>query len=86
MSMSGKSMNGKWAGGSEISVNGQNVFITMGSRPSATGLMLANDPQVVKVQFPGDSRTYVGTLINDDQIQWCSTGDLWNDNVWGRES
>ena len=76
-------IEGKW-GESVITVNaGKQVTITMGSRPNGNGIVLFSEPDVISVNFP-DDRTYIGTLINDKQIQWCGLGDLRIDNVWNR--
>jgi len=45
--------------------------------------IISQNPDVILVNFP-DDRTYIGTLINDNQIQWCGLGSLGTNNVWNR--
>ncbi|GEM_PF-4997036 len=77
------SIAGKW-GASVITVNAnKQVSVTMGSRPNGEGTIISQNPDVILVNFP-DDRTYIGTLINDNQIQWCGLGSLGTNNVWNR--
>jgi len=74
---------GKWAA-SEITVDVEKqVTVTMGSRPNGKGIVLCENPDVILVNFP-DDRMYVGTMINDKQIQWSGVGELRDNNVWNR--
>lgn len=59
------------------------VKVTMGARPDGHGIVLSENPYVILVKFP-DDRDYVGTLINNNQIQWCGLGGLTANNVWNR--
>ena len=77
------SIQGKW-GDSEITINQEKqVTVTMGARPNGTGVQLCANPDVILVNFP-DDKMYVGTLVNEKELQWCRLGQLWTNNVWKR--
>lgn len=76
------SIAGKW-GESVITVKDKQVTITMGSRPNGNGIYISENPEVVYINFP-DDRAYIGTLINEHQIQWCGIGSFKDNNVWNR--
>ncbi|NET64020.1 MAG: hypothetical protein F6K63_06220 [Moorea sp. SIO1G6] len=80
------SIAGTWGqseGQSEITVEDMQVTITMGTRPNGRGVVICSDPDVIRVNFP-DDRVYIGTLINQNQIQWAGIGTLNANNVWTR--
>ena len=80
------SIEGKWVNGGVITIDKSNKQVTakdMGSRPNGTGVLLCENPDVVLINFP-DDRPYTGTLINQNQIQWCGLGTLRDKNVWNR--
>lgn len=84
MNMKDMNIEGKWNGENVITVkNKKKVTVTMGTRPNGTGEVLSENPVVININFP-DDRTYIGTLINENQIQWCGLGALRTDNVWTR--
>lgn len=77
------SIQGKWDK-SEITINeSKQVTVTIDSRPNGNGTVLCENPDVILVSFPDDN-IYIGTLINEKQIQWSGLGELGINNVWNR--
>ena len=85
-------IDGKWNSSQEaksVSVSvisstaSKRVSITMENRPDGLGSVTSNSPGVVLIDFQDDA-TYVGTLINDNEIQWSRLGELRPKNIWRR--
>ena len=86
--ISGGRIEGTWNRGTNsvfIRLKNKNVTADWigNNRPDGKGTLLSTKPFVINVLFPDDGR-YIGTLINQRQIQWSRIGKLRTNVVWNR--